>query len=53
LREPQPKNTQISYERFNLRKLDEVEDKEKYHVEVSNRFVALKDLYAEVEINSA
>jgi hypothetical protein len=40
-------------ERFNLNKLNEVEGKEKYHIEVSNRFVALKDLDTEVEINSA
>jgi hypothetical protein len=37
-------------ERFNL-KLNEVEGKEKYCVEVSNRFAALEDLDAEVEIN--
>jgi hypothetical protein len=36
--------------RFNLKKLNEVEAKEKYLVEVSNRFAALD---AEVEINSA
>jgi hypothetical protein len=30
-------------ERFNLKKLNEVEGKEKYHVEVSNRFAALED----------
>jgi hypothetical protein len=36
--------------KFNLEKLNEVEDKEQYHVEVSNRFVALD---TEVEINSA
>jgi hypothetical protein len=30
--------------------LNEVEIKEKYHVEVSNRFAALEDLYAEVDI---
>jgi hypothetical protein len=40
-------------ERFNLKKLNEVEGKEKYHIEVSNRFGALEDLDAEVEINSA
>jgi hypothetical protein len=40
-------------ERFNLKKLNEVEDKEKYSVEVSNRFAALKASDAEVEINSA
>jgi hypothetical protein len=40
-------------ERFNLKKLNEVEGKEKYHVEVSNRFAALEDLNAEVDINNA
>jgi uncharacterized metal-binding protein YceD (DUF177 family) len=40
-------------ERFNLKKLNEVECKELYHVEVSNRFAVLEDLGAEVEINSA
>jgi hypothetical protein len=40
-------------ERFNLKKINEVEAKEKYHVEVSNRFAALEDLDAEAEINSA
>jgi hypothetical protein len=40
-------------ERFNLKKLNEVEDKEQFCVEVSNRFAALEDLDAEVEINSA
>jgi hypothetical protein len=33
-------------EKFNLKKLNDVEGKEQYHVEVSNRFAA-------VEINSA
>jgi hypothetical protein len=40
-------------ERFNLQKLNEIEGKEQYHVEVSNRFAALEDLDAEVEINCA
>jgi hypothetical protein len=40
-------------ERFNLKKLNEVEGKEQYCVDVSNRFEALEDLDAEVEINSA
>jgi hypothetical protein len=40
-------------ERFNLKKLNEVEAKEKYHAEVSLRFAALEDLDTEVEINSA
>jgi hypothetical protein len=38
--------------RFNLKKLNEVDGKEKYHVEVSNRSAALEDLDAEVELNS-
>jgi hypothetical protein len=40
-------------ERFNLKKLNEVKGNEQYRVEVSNRFAALEDLDAEVEINSA
>jgi hypothetical protein len=39
-------------ERFNLKKLNEVEAKEQYHVEVSNRFASLEDFDTEVEINS-
>jgi hypothetical protein len=39
-------------ERFSLKKLNEVEGKEQFHVEVSNRFAALEDLDKEVEINS-
>jgi hypothetical protein len=40
-------------ERFNLKKLNEVEGKEQFCVEVSNGFTALEDLDAEVKINSA
>jgi hypothetical protein len=40
-------------ETFNLKKLIEVEDKENYCIEVSNRFAALEDLGAEVEIINA
>jgi hypothetical protein len=40
-------------ERFNLKKLNDVECREQYRVEVSNRFAALEDLDAEVEMNSA
>jgi hypothetical protein len=40
-------------ERFNLKKLNEVEGKEQYRVEVSNRFAALESLNDEVKINSA
>jgi hypothetical protein len=39
-------------ERFNLKKLNDVESKEKYHTEVSHRFAALEDFEAEVEINT-
>jgi hypothetical protein len=39
-------------ERFNL-KLNEAEGKEQYRVEISNRFPALENLYAEVDINRA
>jgi hypothetical protein len=57
LRERLAVNKQRSHrlhvERFNLKKLNEAEGKEKYHVEVSNTFAALKDLDAEVDINSA
>jgi hypothetical protein len=38
-------------ERFNLKKLNVVEGKEKYRVEVSNRFAALEDLDTMVEIH--
>jgi hypothetical protein len=38
---------------FNLKKLIDVEGKEQFLVEVSNRFAALEDLDTEVEINSA
>jgi hypothetical protein len=34
-------------ERFNLKKLNEVEGKEQYRVEASNRFAALEDLDVE------
>jgi hypothetical protein len=38
---------------FSLKKLNEIEGKEKYCIEFSNRFPALEDLDAEVQINSA
>jgi hypothetical protein len=40
-------------ERSNLKKLNEVDGKEKYCSEVSNRFAALEYLDAGVDINSA
>jgi hypothetical protein len=40
-------------ERFNLKKLKEVQGKQQYHVEISNRFPGLKNLDDEVDINNA
>jgi hypothetical protein len=40
-------------ERFNLKKLNEVEGKEQYRVEISNRFAALENLDTEVDVNKA
>jgi hypothetical protein len=41
----------VHVERFNLKKLNEVEGKEQYRVEISNRFVALENVHDEVDIN--
>jgi hypothetical protein len=38
-------------ERFNLKKLNQVEGKEQYHVEICNMFRALENLDTEVDIN--
>jgi hypothetical protein len=40
-------------ERFSLKKLFEVEDKELYQVDISNKFTALENLYDDVDINRA
>jgi hypothetical protein len=40
-------------ERFDLKKLDDVEVKEKYQVEISNRFAALESLDESLDINKA
>jgi hypothetical protein len=40
-------------ERLNLNKLDEVEGKEQYRVEISNRFAALENLDNDVDVNRA
>jgi hypothetical protein len=40
-------------ERFNLKKLNAVEGKEQYRVQVSSRFATLENLNTEVEINCA
>jgi hypothetical protein len=43
----------VNKQRSNLKELNDVQGKEEFRVEVSNRFAALEDLDAEVEINSA
>jgi hypothetical protein len=40
-------------EKLNLKKLNKVDGKEQYCVEVSNRFASLENLDAKAEINSA
>jgi hypothetical protein len=48
------KNTyRVHMERFNLKKLPEVEVKERYRVEISNRFTVLENLGTEVDVNKA
>jgi hypothetical protein len=37
--------------RFDLKTLNEVEGKEQYHVEIWNKFAALENLGADVDIN--
>jgi hypothetical protein len=37
-------------ERFNVKKLNKVENKEQYRVEISNKFGALENLKAEEEL---
>jgi phosphomevalonate kinase len=39
--------------RFSVKKLSDLESKEKYHVQISNRFTTLETLDAELDINSA
>jgi hypothetical protein len=43
----------VPMDRLNLKKLNEVEGKEQYRVEISNRFAALENLDTEVDINRA
>jgi hypothetical protein len=47
------RSQRFDMDRFNLKKLHEEGGKEQFRVEVSNRFAALEDLDAKVEINSA
>jgi hypothetical protein len=43
----------VHMERFNFKKLSEVEGKERYRVEVSNRFAALENLDTEGDVNES
>jgi hypothetical protein len=43
----------VHIEKFNLKKLNEVEDKGQYYVEISKRFAALENSDTEVDINRA
>jgi hypothetical protein len=43
----------VYMEKFNLKKFNDVENKEYYCIEISNRFAALENLGAEVDINRA
>jgi hypothetical protein len=43
----------VPVERFNPRKLNEIEVKEQIHVEISDRFTALENLDTEVNIDRA
>jgi hypothetical protein len=40
-------------ERFNFKILNEVRDREQYHVKTSNRFAALENLHTEGDVNKA
>jgi hypothetical protein len=43
----------VHKERFHLKKLNEVEGKEQYRVDISNMFAALENLDTEVDIHIA
>jgi hypothetical protein len=45
------KTQRVHMERFNLKKLNEVQRKEQYRVEILNRFGALENLETEVDTN--
>jgi hypothetical protein len=46
------RSQRFNMERFNLKELNDIEGKEQFRVEVSNRFAALEDWDTEMEINS-
>jgi hypothetical protein len=43
----------VHMERFRLKKLSEVECKDRYRVEISHRFAALENLDTEGDVNKA
>ena len=43
----------VGVERFNLRKLSELEYRKQYHIKVSNRFAAVQNLHVNKNINRA
>jgi hypothetical protein len=47
------RSQRFNMERFNLNNSNDVEGKEQFRVQITNRFAALTDLDTEVEINSA
>jgi hypothetical protein len=49
----QKKKHRIRMEIFNLKKLNEIESKEQYRVEISNSFAALENSDSEMEVNKA
>jgi hypothetical protein len=46
------RSQRFNMEGFNFKKLNEVEGKEKFRVEVSNRFAAVEDLDAEAKLSA-
>jgi hypothetical protein len=48
-----PAMQNFDFERFDLKKLDDVEVKEKYQMEISKRFEALESLNESFDINNA
>jgi hypothetical protein len=43
----------VCLERFNLKNLNEVDGKQQYRIEISNRFAGLENLETEVDVNKA
>ena len=44
---------EVVWERFNLRKLDELEVRKRYQIEITNRFAALGNVENDGDINRA